>query len=210
MIRVVRKPMTETARARYEARVLEPGRRWLEANPPVPAKAGEPAPKQKRLPALWREVCEELADAFHDRCAYSAMWLSHPGEVDHFVSIDEDRSRAYDWDNFRYCAGWINSSKQSLRSSQLLDPLEIEDDWFELKLPSLELHVTEECPEHLRARAELMLDRLHLRRGQHVIRYRRQFLAQYRPEDPSTLARLDELAPLLARAIRKQLRESRE
>lgn len=136
MIRVVRKPMTDEIRARYEARVLEPGRRWLEANPPVPAKAREPAPKQKRLPALWREVCEELADAFHDRCAYSAMWLSHPGEVDHFVSIDEDRSRAYDWDNFRYCAGWINSSKQSLRSSQLLDPLEIEDDWFELRLPS--------------------------------------------------------------------------
>lgn len=78
MIRVVRKPMTDEVRARYEARVLDPGRRWLEANPPVPAKAGEPAPKQKRLPALWREVCEELADAFHDRCAYSAMWLSHP------------------------------------------------------------------------------------------------------------------------------------
>jgi hypothetical protein len=158
MIRVDRKPLIDEARARYETSVLGPGRRWLEAHSLTQAEPGEPAPKQERPPDYWCRIREELADAFHDRCAYTAMWLSHPGTVDHFVSIDEDRSRAYDWDNFRYCAGWINSSKQALRSSQLLDPLEIEDDWFEIILPSLELRVTDRCPEHLRERAELMLD----------------------------------------------------
>lgn len=208
MIRVIRKPMTDETRARYEARVLGPGRRWLEANPPAATNAGEPSPKQKRLPTYWCEIRDDLAHAFHERCAYTAMWLSHPGEIDHFVPIDEDRSQAYDWDNFRYCSGAINSSKQGLRSSQLLDPLEVEDDWFEILLPSLELRVTDRCPEHLRARAEYMLDRLHLRNGRQVIRYRQQFYAQYRPDDPSTLARLDEWAPLLARAIRKQQQAS--
>ncbi|WP_437676237.1 hypothetical protein [Sorangium sp. So ce131] len=204
MIRVDRKPLTEEARGRYEARVLGPGLKWLEAHPPRQAEAGEARPKQARPPDYWREIREDLADAFHERCAYTAMWLSHPGQVDHFVSIDEERSRAYDWDNFRYCAGSINSSKQGIRSSQILDPLEIDDDWFEIILPSLELRVTDRCPEHLRKRAEFMLERLQLGRGHQVIRYRRQFYREYRPEDPSTLERLDRWAPLIARAIRKQ------
>lgn len=204
MIRVVRKPMTEEIRARYETKVLQPGRRWLETNPPVQPQPGEPSTKERRLPAYWCEIRFELAAAFRERCAYTAMWLSEPGDVDHFISIAEDRSKAYDWDNFRYCTGSINSSKQALRSSQLLDPLEVEDDWFELMLPSLELRVTDRCPAHLRPRAEFMLDRLHLRNGEQIIRYRQQFYEIYRPEDPTTLDLLDRWAPLLARAIRKQ------
>ena len=151
---------------------------------------------------------DELGDAFHERCAYTAMWLSHPGEVDHFISIDEDRTKLYEWENFRYCAGWLNSSKKNIRSTQILDPLAVEDDWFELMLPSLELRVTERCPEDLRDRAEFMLDRLKLRNGLQVRRFRQAMLTLYERNGPNVLADLDELAPLLARAIRKQMAES--
>jgi hypothetical protein len=208
MIKIVPKPMSEELRAKYEARVRGPGSRWLTQNPPVLPKPGEPPPKPKRPPSYWLEVRDELADAFHERCAYTAMWLSHPGEVDHFVSIDEDRAKLYEWENFRYCAGWLNSSKKNIRSTQILDPLAIEDDWFELMLPSLELRVTERCPEDLRDRAEFMLDRLKLRNGLQVRRFRQAMLTLYERNGPKVLADLDELAPLLARAIRKQMAES--
>ena len=46
-------------------------------------------------------------------CAYSAMYES-VGTVDHFVSFHEDRSKAYEWGNYRYSAGWVNSSKQNV------------------------------------------------------------------------------------------------
>jgi hypothetical protein len=208
MIKVVPKPMSEELRAKYEAEVQGPGARWLAQNPPVPLKPGEPSPKPKRPPSYWLKVRHELADAFHKRCAYTAMWVADQGEVDHFVSIDEDRSKLYEWENFRYCAGWFNSSKKNIRSTQILDPLAIEDDWFELMLPSLELRVTERCPEHLRKRAEFMLDRLKLRNGQAVRRLREEMYNLYEREGPQVLVYLDEWAPLLARAIRKQMAES--
>jgi len=122
--------------------------------------------------ATWNKYRSQLTEAFRDLCAYSAQRLNQPGEVDHFVSIDEDRS-------YRLAAGWINSSKQSLRSVDIIDPFEVEDDWFELILPSLQLRVTELCPAELRDRANYTLTRLHLRDDERVIRYRRYWLTAY-------------------------------
>jgi hypothetical protein len=204
MIRVVPKPMSEEQRAKFEAKVRIPGARWLTENPLPEASPGEPSPPKKRLPSFWLEVRDDLADAFHERCAYTAMWLSHPGEVDHFVSIDEDRSRAFEWENLRYCAGWVNSSKKNVLSTEILDPLNIEDDWFELLLPSLELRVTERCPEHLRERATHTLERLRLNDSR-ARRYRQAFYELYKKNGADVLNTLDEWAPLIARAIRKQL-----
>lgn len=73
----------------------------------------------------------ELTDAFGALCAYSAMY-EPVGTVDHFVSVDDDRSQAYSWDNYRFCAAWINSSKKSLRSTRLIDPFEVVNEWFEV------------------------------------------------------------------------------
>lgn len=207
MIKVIPKPMSEELRVKYEAHVRGPGSRWLAENPFSEAKPGEPAPKPKRPPSLWLKVRDELADAFYHRCAYTAARLSAPGEVDHFVSADEDRNKLYEWDNFRYCAGWLNSSKRNIRSTEILDPLAIEDDWFEIVLPSLELRVTEKCPEHLRKRAEFMLDRLKLRNGHEVRRFREEMYNLYEREGPQVLPILDEWVPMIARAIRKQIAE---
>lgn len=52
------------------------------------------------------------------RCGYSAMF-EPVGTVDHFVSVDEDMQLAYDWGNYRYASGWINSSKQMQRGSSI-------------------------------------------------------------------------------------------
>lgn len=180
--------------ATFDAEVRQPGQAWLARCP----EAGS------RPPPHWNRVRIQLCDAFSGLCAYSAMQLpSHGGHVDHFVSAGEDRNRLYDWTNYRFAAGSINSSKKDLRSSQLLDPFDVEDDWFELLLPSLELRVTAACPEPYRERARFMLKRLGLGDGRQVLHTRHSWMEQFKAGLP--LPSLERNAPLLARAVEKRL-----
>jgi hypothetical protein len=186
MIRVDRAPKPPD----FDERVHQPGRRWLEKN------------DKGNTPGYWRRATRDLRRAFHDRCGYSAMWLSTPGTVDHFVSRDEDRSLAYEWTNLRYAASWINCSKGKLRSDQVLDPFEVGDDWFEIKLPQCEMFVTERCPASHRDRATTMLVRFELGKGADIVEYRQEWYRMYE-EGELTLDGLERKAPLIARAIRK-------
>lgn len=176
----------------FDEEVRKPGLRWLAENP---------APK--RPPAYWRKVAGALEAAFAGRCAYTAMAPMVAATVDHFVSIDEDRSRAYEWENYRYAAAWVNSKKSALRSHQILDPCEIGEDWFEIVLPGCELRVTDRCPEELRERARFMLRRLGLDHGPDVLPFRRRWYELHR-KGGLTLDALEEMAPLVARAIRAE------
>jgi hypothetical protein len=175
----------------FDARVRKPGQAWLAKSDTTPT------------PSYWRRAARDLRRAFKDRCGYTAMWQSSPGTVDHFVSRDEDRSRAYEWNNFRYAAAWINSSKSALRSDQVLDPYEVGDDWFEILLPSCQMIMTERCPPSHHERARNMLVRLRLGHDEAVVSYRQEWYRMYCDGELS-LEGLDRKAPLLARAIRKQ------
>jgi hypothetical protein len=62
---------------------------------------------------------------------------------------------------------------------------------------------TPRCPPEVRNRAEFMLNRLGLGRGEQVMRSRRAFHEQYR-SGVVKIEHLDKVAPLLARAIRKE------
>jgi len=129
------------------------------------------------------------------------------GTVDHFVSCDEDRSKAYVWSNYRFASGWINSSKSTVTSSEIFDPFEVGDGWFEILLPSLQLVATHAVPETLRKRADFVLDRLHLRDDERVIRQRREWYRMYQ-EHELTLDGLRKKAPLIALAVEKQQRSA--
>lgn len=154
-----------------------------------------------RPPAHWLEFRSELADAFGSLCAYGAMF-DPVGTVDHFVSVDEDRSSSYDWTNYRFAAGWINSSKRSLRSSQVIDPFTVENAWFELALPSLQLVATRHLPAEERERADFMLERLHLGHDERILRQRREWYRMYQ-DGELTLEGLAKKAPLIAAAIER-------
>lgn len=175
--------------AGFVERVEERGAKWLKAN-----ASGRPL-------AYWNEYRTELADAFGWLCAYGAMY-EPVGTVDHFVSVDEDRSKAYDWKNLRFMSPWLNSSKQALRSNELIDPFAVRDGWFEVLLPSMQLVLTPLVPKHLRARAQFMLDRLHLAHDERIVRQRREWYRMYQEEGLS-LDGLARKAPLIAAAIRK-------
>jgi hypothetical protein len=204
VIKIHRQPMSDELRARYEQQVLAPGQKWLETHP-VTEGSDKRTFKGQRLPSYWRKIKPDLAKAFHLRCAYTAMCIQYNGEVDHAVSIDEDRTRAYEWDNFRYCVGWFNSKKQNVRSHQILDPMLVEDDWFEITWPDLQLRVTDRCPEHLRPRAEFMLEELGLRNGDTVMRNREFYFEQFEKDGEAALPFIEKEAPLIGRAIRKEL-----
>lgn len=179
----------------FDAQVRQPGRAWLDKNP------------HKNPPhAFWARVRGELAEVFHHRCAYLAIEIFN-GQVDHFVSCNEDRHLAYEWTNYRYCDPGINSRKNSTRADELLDPCTIEDDWFELILPSLQVRVTELCPPELRERANHTLIRLGLRDGEAIIRMRSAWVAHFDElgsDRAKFLALLDRQDPMLARALRKR------
>lgn len=175
----------------FDEKVGRPGRTWLERHP-----RGDP-------PGLWREVHHALADAFERRCAYSTKCLDHDGEVDHFVSIAEDRSRTYDWSNYRYCEPRINKLKRDTPAALLLDPFEVQDDWFELDDPDLRLHVTQRCPPEYRARAAYTLRKLKLDDGDRAIRGRRIWVERFEA-GRAPLELVEEMAPLVARMLRRR------
>ena len=174
--------------ADFDRRARAPGNRWLADHP------GGRRPKD-----FWTPFKGTLADGFRNLCAYSAMHDA-VGSVDHFVSVDENRSQAYEWDNYRYCAAWINSSKGNAPAGDLLDPYEIEDGWFELLLPSLQLRVSDAVPEEFRERAEYVLIRLHLCSDERVMRQRREWYGMYQRGE-LTRDGLERMAPLIAAAI---------
>ncbi len=174
--------------AEFNQQARQPGNAWLAAHP------GHGRPKD-----FWTPFKGALADGFRNLCAYSAMYVP-VGTVDHFVSCDEDRSQAYEWGNYRYCAAWINASKGNLLADYLLDPFAVEDGWFELHLPSLQLRVSDTIPDEHRKRAEYVLERLHLRDDERIMRQRREWYRMYQCGELSQ-GGLQGKAPLIAAAV---------
>ena len=177
----------------FDETVRQPGLQWLESHAQF-----------QRLEPYWNSVKPNLADAFDQLCGYSAMF-EPVGTVDHYLSIKNHRTQAYEWGNYRFSTGWINSSKQSADQA-VLDPFEVEDGWFEILLPSLQLKLSDTIPEAHRAKAVYTLDRLHLRDDERVIRQRREWYRMYQ-DGELTLGGLRKKAPLIARAIEREKAE---
>ena len=173
----------------FDTRARQPGLKWIRNHP-----------EAKRPPPYWRPFKPELAAGFKQLCAYTAMY-EPVGTVDHFVSIDADKSLAYEWNNYRFAASWVNSSKQT--ADAILDPFEVEDDWFEILLPSLPLVLSDNIPPEHQARAAYTLERLHLRDDERVLRQRREWYRMYQTGELG-LEGLGKKAPLIARAVDKQ------
>ena len=178
----------------FEENCRQRGLAWLAENP-----------NAERPCDFWSDFKFKLADAFGQLCAYSCMF-EPVGTVDHFLSWKKHPQRAYDWENYRFSSGWINSSKQTVDDA-ILDPFQVGDDWFEIQLPSLQLALTDAVPEEHRARAEYTLVRLHLRDDERVIRQRQVWYGLYQ-EGTLMLDGLRKLAPLIARAVEKQRQRS--
>lgn len=174
----------------FDQKARQAGNNWLAKNP-----------NNKRPEDYWSPFKTNLADGFGNLCGYSVMY-EPVGTVDHYLSCKNYPNLAYEWSNYRFASGWINSSKRTL-DDQVLDPFQVGDDWFEIILPSLQLVLTNKVPPEERQKAEFTLQRLRLRDDERVIRQRQQWYQLYRDGD-ITVEGLEKKAPLIARAIRKQ------
>lgn len=172
----------------FDSSVRLPGKKWLRANP-----------KAKRPRPYWDTALPKLRKAFGERCGYAAMLDPTGGTVDHYISYNSDSSLAYEWSNYRFASAIMNSSKKTADDS-ILDPYQVKKGWFKIILPSLQMIVTDKVPSPMRAKAEYTLERLKLRDGERIIRWRRAWYKMYQ-EKKLTLKGLRQIAPLIADAI---------
>lgn len=184
-VRKVKKPED------FDAKVKVPGDAWLKKNP-----------NAKRPKALWAPYTATLADGFSNRCAYAAMLDPTGGTIDHFLSCKNHPHLAYEWSNYRFASGTLNSSKRNADNA-VLDPFEVKDGWFEIILPSLQMRITDKVPCALREKAEFTLKRLNLRDGERIVRWRQSWYDMYLSRKLD-LSGLRQVAPLLAAAVEKQ------
>jgi hypothetical protein len=175
----------------FDERCRVPGNQWLGAHP-------DP---EEKPPNRWREFIPDLCAGFLNRCGYLAMWDLN-GTVDHYLSVENHRHLAYEWSNYRYATGWLNSSKQKL-DREVLDPLLVRDEWFEIDLASLHLRMTGAVPPRFRDTAEFTVHRLKLDYGPRVIRQRTVYRDLFERGEMG-LADLDREAPMLATAVRRE------
>jgi hypothetical protein len=186
--------------ASFEADCRTRGRKWLAKNP-----AYENRPKD-----YWSKFEPELRSAFREMCGWCAMHIMR-GQVDHFVPCATLKKTgrdalAYEWSNFRYIDGWINQKKLH---ADVLDPFVVQDGWFEITLPSLQLLPTEKIPIEYRELAKYTLTRLGLRDHEVVVRFREGWFSLYRNGE-LTLDGLRKMAPLIAMAVERDLNKGKD
>ena len=182
--------------AEFGDKCRQPGLKWLAEHPkPTVKKKGE----RWRPYDYWSQFRPDLRNAFRGLCSIAAMY-EPAGTVDHFVSCDTNETLAYEWDNYRFVSQWLNSSKQN--ADGLLDPFDVQDDWFEVTLPDMQLRLTDNVPGRFRKAAEWTLERLPIQDDERIVRQRREWYKLYQNKQ-LTLDGLRTMAPLIARAVEK-------
>jgi hypothetical protein len=99
-----------------------------------------PHAKGKSLKPCWRAIIPDLYDAYSGICAYTCHWIPYDvgwPTVDHFKSKEDYPQDAYRWDNYRLVCGMMNGRKGIYRD--VLDPFTLQDGWFAIHFPSLQL-----------------------------------------------------------------------
>ncbi len=126
--------------------------------------------------------------------------------MDHFVAITRtELDQAYEWDNYRLACSLMNACKSDF--TDVLDPCEVEDGWFELDLNTLEVKPAGALDSALRQRVEGTIERLKLNSRECTNARRERFDEYWYPQvdgQPIPLWHLEKWAPFLAREMRRQ------
>src|ERR1700689_4415537 len=116
----------------FDDRVRQRGLRYL-GNP-----ARRPTVKQWSSHSYWREVGNELHNAYAGICAYSCHWIPYDtgaDTVEHFRPKDTYPTEAYEWSNYRLVCATLNGRKGTFED--VLDPFVIQNGWFVIDFPSM-------------------------------------------------------------------------
>jgi hypothetical protein len=154
----------------FDAEVRQPGAAFL---------VECPAPNSKEFGKknFWTRAAKELHAAYGGICAYTAMYLTEQGSVDHFHPKNVRPDLAYEWSNYRLASGRVNNAKGS--QAEILDPFTLDNDWFYLDLPSCMLKPNPTLDKPLRARINNTINGLKLNQDDYYAQERCNILIEY-------------------------------
>ncbi|HEX7602420.1 MAG TPA: hypothetical protein VF316_12480 [Polyangiaceae bacterium] len=146
--------------AYFDAKVREPGVRWLREHG-LPTSGAAP-PKTEMSP-YWRACLDDLHTAYGGVCAYVCVYIEKvtgARSADHFVAKSSAIDQAYEWTNYRLACSAMNSRKREF--DDVLDPFVLADGTFELDLVTGKISPSPHLGSDAKLLAQATIDRLHL------------------------------------------------
>lgn len=179
----------------FDSKVRQPGLNWLKKNQ---AKANLGHYKH-----YWTDILPELMVAYSQICAFTCVsihWDTGARSVDHMLPKSKAQSLAYEWSNYRLACQAVNAKKKDLTG--LLDPFEIEPDWFQMDLVGFQVVVNPGLPRNLQQEIGNTIKGL----GLNAKRFRdgREIRVQHYLDKEVTFAHLQKTAPFLAIELKRQ------
>ncbi|HEX8070836.1 MAG TPA: hypothetical protein VF546_12845 [Pyrinomonadaceae bacterium] len=181
----------------FNARVRVPGLKYLAANP-------RPTTGEFNNHSYWRRILQNLHDAYRGICAYSCHWIPYDtgaDTVEHFLPKDIHPNQAYEWDNYRLVCATLNGRKGTF--GDVLDPFHIEDGWFVLDFPSLQVKPADGLDDTLTAQVWATITRLKLNHDGTCLKARERYVKNY-CKGCITMEFLWEEAPFIAYELERQ------
>lgn len=192
MIKVVAQPEPHE----FDELVRQPGNLFLTGCP-------SPNTKQFASHAYWQRIKSEFRSVYNHVCAYSCQFIplvTGSDNVEHFSPKNTNPSLAYEWTNYRLVCGRLNSRKGT---RTIIDPLSIEDGWFQIKFPSLLISPDPSLPDSLKREIINTINILRLNDEVDCLRSRYRFIDCYCLERFG-FDHLYEEAPFLAKELIRQ------
>ena len=192
MIRVLLKPEPEN----FNSLVREPGNAFLSICP-------NPNSKQFEKHPYWRSIGKRLCSDYDNICSFCCQIIHDTtgfSTVEHFKPKVAFPSQAYEWSNYRLVCGKLNARKGN---HQILDPFEIEDEWFLINFPSLLIYPNPELDTLLKAKISYTISILKLNNEGDCVRCRTRYIEGY-CQGKYGLDHLYDEAPFLAKELVRQ------
>lgn len=187
----------------FDEKVRRPGKAEIRK-----AKAALRRSERIELVPHWRKCMPELYAAFHGICAYVCVRvdpLTGASSVDHCYAKSSNLDLAYEWTNYRFACARMNGRKGA--SDDVLDPVEIGDDWFQLERFEFQVHPNPRLAPHLRLAIESTIKRLGLNDSLCIARRKEdyeQYLELATADPEIALANLRRHSPFVARELVRQ------
>lgn len=175
------------------------GRRFVQ----VATLRGEIPPNA--FPDCWRNALRDLLESYNRICSYLCLYIPRgtgAPSVDHMMAKSVHWDHVYEWTNYRLACSLMNARKGAI--ADVLDPFDIEDDWFALELVEFQVVPGEALPPDVETAVEATIERLRLN-DLECCKARLEFAENYRNGEIQ-LGYLTRHAPFVARELRRQRR----
>lgn len=181
----------------FDNLVRRPGQKYLAKNP-------QPKTKEFNAHSYWRRILPHLHDSYRGICAYSCHWIPYDtgaDTVEHFRPKDLYPSEAYEWDNYRLVCATLNGRKGT--REDILDPFQIQNGWFIIDFPSLQVKPAEGLGEAITRSIEMTIELLGLNDRGTCWKSRAKYIESY-CRGKVTFEYLQDEAPFIALELERQ------